>query len=226
MTDPREPGRGPPEPGSGPREPTSGPTSGPRRRTSVIRSAASGEALRETRAAIFIDRDGTLIKDTGYVGRADDVELMPGAALALRIAHNRQMPVVVVTNQSGIARGKFTEADYLAVHERMNALLAEFGAFVDAEYHCPHHPDFTGPCDCRKPGVALFERASCEHGIDPSASVFIGDRWRDIAPALHYGGRGILVPSPSTPADETARARGEMNVIPSLIAAVEAAVGQ
>lgn len=226
MRDPREPGGGLHEPGSGPQEPGSGPISGPRRRTSVIRSAATGEALRETRAAIFIDRDGTLIRDTGYVGRPDDVELMPGAALALRIAHNRQLPVVVVTNQSGIARGKFTERDYEAVHQRMSSLLAEFGAFVDAEYHCPHHPDFTGPCDCRKPGVALFERAARDHGIDPAISVFIGDRWRDIEPALHYGGRGILVPSPSTPADEVARARDEMTVIPSLIAAMEAAVGQ
>jgi histidinol-phosphate phosphatase family protein len=176
------------------------------------------------RAAIFMDRDGTLIKDTGYIGRPDDVELLPGAALALRIAHNRQTPVIVVTNQSGIARGKLTERDYEAVHQRMGALLAEFGAFIDAEYHCPHHPDFTGPCDCRKPGVALFDRAAREHGIDLAASVFIGDRWRDVAPALHYGARGILVPSRSTPPDEIARARAELSVIPSLIAAMEAAV--
>lgn len=226
MTEPRAPGDGPPGPDDGPREPGTGPNSGPHRRTSVIRGVSTGETLRETRAAIFIDRDGTLIKDTGHVRRPEDVELMPGAALALRIAHNRQLPVIVVTNQSGIARGLFDEQAYRAVHARMNALLAEFGAFVDAEYHCPHHPDVTGPCDCRKPGRALFERAIHDHGIDPWASAFVGDRWRDVEPARHYGGRGILVPSPATPPEDVALARREMIVIPSLIAAVESVVGQ
>ncbi|MCC7194760.1 MAG: HAD family hydrolase [Gemmatimonadaceae bacterium] len=215
-----------PEPAGSSGSTGSGPTSGPRRRASLIKSVAIGEALRETRAAVFLDRDGTIIRDTGYVRRPEEVELMPGAALAIRIANNRQFPVIVVTNQSGIARGMFSEHEYDAVRRRVTSLLGEAGAFVDAEYHCPHHPDFTGPCDCRKPGIALFERAATEQGVDPAASAFIGDRWRDIEPARHYGARGILVPSEATPPEEVARAQSEMLVIPSLIAAVEAAVGK
>ncbi|HVZ48118.1 MAG TPA: HAD family hydrolase [Gemmatimonadaceae bacterium] len=195
------------------------------RRISLVRSQLSGEQLRETRAAVFLDRDGTIIRDTGYLATPDDVELLPGAALALRIAHNRQRPVIVVTNQSGIARGLITVPQYEAVRNRMNQLLAEFGAFVDAEYYCPHHPDFTGPCDCRKPGLALYEQAARDHGLDLAASAFIGDRWRDIEPARAYGARGILVQSASTPTDELRRAREEMTVAPSLITAMEMAMG-
>ncbi len=197
---------------------------GPSRRISLVITDEHGEVLRETRAAIFLDRDGTLIKDVGYISRPDDVVLMPGAAGALRSAHNRQRPVVIVTNQSGIARGKFAEADYLAVRKRIAELLAESAAYIDAEYVCPHHPDFTGPCDCRKPGVLLYETAIREHGLDGARSAFIGDRWRDIAPAAHFGGRGIMVPSESTPADEIARARAEMEVAETLQAAFDAAL--
>jgi len=194
------------------------------RRVSLVITDEHGEVLRETRAAIFLDRDGTLIKDVGYISRPEDVVLVPGAAGALRTAHNRQRPVIIVTNQSGIARGMFSEANYLAVRKRIGELLAESAAYIDAEYACPHHPDFTGPCDCRKPGVLLYETAIREHGIDGARSAFIGDRWRDIAPATHFGGRGILVPNESTPADEIARARAEMEVADSLQAAFDAAL--
>ncbi len=200
--------------------------SGPQRRgrVSVVKNIDGNDALRETRRAVFLDRDGTLIRDTGYPRDPATVELLPGAAGALRTAHNVQMAVIVVTNQSGIARGLLTTDDYHAVHRRMNQLLGEFGAFVDAEYHCPHHPDFTGPCDCRKPGVLLFDRAIADLGIDAAASTFIGDRWRDIAPARHYGGRGVLVPTETTPPEEIERARAEALVAPTLQAAIEAAV--
>lgn len=193
-------------------------------RVSIIKSGGFSDVLRETRAALFLDRDGTIIKDVGYIKNPDDVELVPGAAFALRVAHNVQRPVIVVTNQSGIARGLVTPADYDAVRKRTGELLAEFGAFIDAEYVCPHHPDFTGPCECRKPGVALFEQATREHGIDLAASAFIGDRWRDVAPALRYGGRGILVASPATPPEELEKARVELTVAATLRDAIEAAV--
>jgi histidinol-phosphate phosphatase family protein len=193
-------------------------------RVSLVMSGDHGPVLRETRPAIFLDRDGTLIRDVGYISRAEDVRLVPGAAGALRTAHRRQRPIIVVTNQSGIARGLLTHDDYAAVRRRMDELLAEQSAYVDAEYACPHHPDFTGPCDCRKPALGLFERAIREHGLDPAASAFIGDRWRDVAPALHYGGRGILVPTDATPAEEIARARAEIEVLDTLQAAIEAAV--
>lgn len=197
---------------------------GPRRRVSVVRTGES-EALRETRPAIFLDRDGTIIKDVGYIKNPDDVSLMPGAAMALRVAHNIQRPVVIVTNQSGIARGLITLLEYEAIRRRTTELLAEFGAFTDAEYMCPHHPDFTGPCDCRKPGIASYEQAILDHGIDGASSAFIGDRWRDVAPALHYGGLGILVPTRGTPPEEIEQAHAEATVAATLLHAIETAVG-
>jgi len=173
-------------------------------------------SLRAIRSAMFIDRDGTLIKDVGYIKNPDDVELIPHAANAVRRMNYALRPVIVVTNQSGIARGKLTEVDYERVRARVDDLLAERGAYIDAHYHCPHHPEITGPCDCRKPGLALFERAIHEHAIDAASSLFVGNRWSDVEPALHYKARGVLVPSPETPADEIERARREAEVAHTL----------
>jgi histidinol-phosphate phosphatase family protein len=193
-------------------------------RVSVVRTGEHTEVLRETRAAVFLDRDGTIIEDSGYISRPDDVKLVAGAAMAIRLAHNVNRPVVVVTNQSGIARGILTAADYRAVHQRMEQLLAEYGAFVDAEYACPHHPDITGPCDCRKPGLALYERAARDHGLDLAASAYIGDRWRDVAPGVHFGGTAILVPGPATPPEEVEQARTHAAVVATLRNAITLAL--
>ena len=169
-----------------------------------------------TRRAAFLDRDGTLIEDREYLARADDVVLLPGAAHAVRRLNESGVAAVVVTNQSGIARGLVTSAEYEAVRARLDELLAAAGARLDATYHCPHHPDFGVVCDCRKPGPALYEQATRELGLDPARSAFIGDRWRDVAPAQRFGGLGILVPSSHTPRDELARAATEARVLPSL----------
>jgi D-glycero-D-manno-heptose 1,7-bisphosphate phosphatase len=185
--------------------------------------AVTGEqstSLREVRPAIFFDRDGTLIKDVGYIKNPDDVELSADAAGAVRRMNYALWPVIVVTNQSGIARGMSTEWDYERVREKLDDMLAERGAYVDAHYHCPHHPDFTGPCECRKPGTLLFDRAIVDHAIDPTRSVFVGDRLRDILPSKHYGARGILVPGPATPADELETARQQFEVAATLSDAV------
>jgi histidinol-phosphate phosphatase family protein len=168
------------------------------------------------RSAMFIDRDGTLIKDVGYIKNPDDVELVPHAANAVRRMNYVMRPVIVVTNQSGIARGMLSETDYERVRARVDDLLAERGAYIDAHYHCPHHPDFTGPCDCRKPGLALFERAIHEHSIDAASSLFVGNRWSDVEPALHYHARGVLVPSDETPPGDIERARREAEIAPTL----------
>lgn len=209
------------KPGREPIEET--PSGERRRRVSVIQTLDHGAMLRETRRAIFVDRDGTLIRDVGYPKDPAQVELIPGVAMALRTANNVQMAVIVVSNQSGIARGLLTTANYEAVRKRMHELMSEFAAFVDGEYFCPHHPDFTGPCDCRKPGVGMYERAILDHGIEPALSAFIGDRWRDVAPAAHYGGLGILVPSRTTPPDEIARAKSEARIAPTLQKAIDMA---
>jgi D-glycero-D-manno-heptose 1,7-bisphosphate phosphatase len=177
------------------------------------------------RRAVFLDRDGTIIVDRHFVRSPEDVELVPGAATAIRYLNNALIPVVVVTNQSGIARGILTEEDYGRVRARLDDLLGERDAFVDATYHCPHHPDFGGECKCRKPGTALFEQAIHELNLSPAQCSLIGDRWRDIAPAQVLGGRGILVPSPATPAADIERARAELEVADSLLAAVAMLIG-
>ena len=161
------------------------------------------------RPAAFVDRDGTIIRDASYVRDPADVELLPGAADAIRRLGERGVAVVVITNQSGIARGWLTVADYESVRARLNELLRVAGATVDASYMCPHHPDVSGPCDCRKPGLALYRQAIAEHGLDAAQSLFVGDRWRDVAPASTLGGRAILLDVASTPLEDRARAASE-----------------
>jgi len=183
--------------------------------------AAGGGAPRVRRRAAFLDRDGTLIEDRHYIARVEDVALVPGAAAAVRRLNEAGIAVVVVTNQSGIARGLVTVAQYEGVRARLDELLAGEGARLDATYVCPHHPELTGPCDCRKPGPALYERAARDHGLDPARSAFVGDRWRDVEPALRFGGVGILVPSPDTPREDVERASAAATVRHSLADAVD-----
>ena len=161
------------------------------------------------RAAAFLDRDGTIIHDAAYVRNPADVVLLPGAADAIRRLNERGIVVIVVTNQSGVARGLLDLEDYERVRERTESLVAAAGGRIDETYMCPHYPDITGPCDCRKPGLALYRQAIAEHSLDASRSVFIGDRWRDVAPARALGGRGILLDVASTPSDDLERARQE-----------------
>ena len=172
------------------------------------------------RRAVFLDRDGTLIEDHHYIGSPDDVEIIPGAPAAIRRLNDGGWPVIVVTNQSGIARGYFTEADYQRVESRMEDLLAQNGARIDGSFMCPHHPDFTGPCDCRKPGTLLFRLAAQALDLDTSRSWYVGDRLRDVLPAQELGGRGILVPGDVTPAADREQATKEFEVAVSLDAAV------
>jgi histidinol-phosphate phosphatase family protein len=168
---------------------------------------------------VFLDRDGTLIHDKHYLRDPERVRLLPGAVDALRALTAAGYALIVITNQSGIARGLLTEQDYEAVRERLDALLGEQGVALTASYHCPHHPDVDGPCECRKPGTLLFERAVKDHALRAEHSVAIGDRWRDLAPAITLGARGVLVPSPDTPTADFERARAEAMVASDLRAA-------
>ncbi len=145
------------------------------------------------RPAVFLDRDGTLIEDRHYLRDPDQVHLLPGAADAVRRLNVAAIPAVVVTNQSGIARGLLTETDYAATARRLDELLAATGARLDGHYHCPHLPDLTGPCDCRKPGPLLYERAARDLDLDLAASWWVGDRERDLGAADRFGGRAILL---------------------------------
>ena len=143
--------------------------------------------------AIFLDRDDTIVKDTGYLHEPQRVALMPHAARGLAALAKAGWPLVVVTNQSGIARGMYGEKEYLAVMKKLGELLAPHGVQLLGSYFCPHHPDFTGACYCRKPAAKLFRDASREHGIQLAQSWYIGDRWRDVAPAATLGGRAVLI---------------------------------
>ena len=176
-------------------------------------TAKGAKGAATARPAAFVDRDGTIMRDASYVRDPNDVELLPGAADAIRRLNDAHVPVIIVTNQSGIARGWLTLSDYQLVSARLSELLKAEGAHVDATYMCPHHPDISGPCDCRKPGVGLYRQAIAEHGLDPAASLFVGDRWRDVEPASVLGGLGILLDVESTPAPDLARARAGATVI-------------
>lgn len=169
---------------------------------------------------MFLDRDGTIIRDTHFIGSEAEVELIPGAAEAIRVLNESGWPVVVVTNQSGIGRGYFTPEDYERVRARLDALLSSYGAHLDASYACPHHPDITGPCECRKPGTLLYRQAADALGLDVTRSWYIGDHLRDVQPALELGGFGILVPWDDTSAQEVKLARREFSVARSLDEAV------
>lgn len=174
-----------------------------------------------TRRAVFVDRDGTLMVDTHYINDPGKVQLIADAPRALQLARDAGLSIVVVTNQSGIGRGMITPTQYTAVRDRLADLLAAQGATVDATYHCPHFDERDGPCDCRKPKLGMYRAAERDHGLALRGSAFVGDRWRDVAPALEVGGFGVLVPRPATPAAEIDRARTEANVAPTLTEAIQ-----
>jgi histidinol-phosphate phosphatase family protein len=161
--------------------------------------------------ALFLDRDGTLIADAHYLADANRVQLLAGAAAAVAKANAAQVPVVVVTNQSGIARGLITHAQYEAVRDQTNALLGAGGAAVLATYHCPHWGHPKEPCACRKPGLGMYREAAAEFQLDLMHSAYIGDRWRDVQPALATGGIGILVPGIETPSSDVEEARSALS---------------
>ena len=154
-------------------------------------------------AAVFLDRDGTIMEDAHYIKSPDQVRLIPGAAAAVKRINDAKVRAIVVTNQSGLARGIFTLDDYEAVRKHFESLLQAEGAHIDASYFCPDHPSMTGPCDCRKPGRGLVDRAAAEFGIDPAQSFVVGDRWLDVELARVISGRGVLVRTGYGQAEET-----------------------
>lgn len=143
------------------------------------------------RRAVFLDRDGTLLEDPGYLNDPDQVRLLPGAGEAAASLKRAGFLLIIVTNQSGIARGLITPAQYEAVAARTAELMAQAGGAPDAQYHCPHLPELSGPCGCRKPGLDLYRQAIERFGIDPAKSWWVGDRISDLSPATALDGSGI-----------------------------------
>ena len=153
--------------------------------------------------AVFLDRDGTLIEDPGYLSDPAEVVLVPGASDAVRILNESGIPVILITNQSGIGRGYYTEADFMAVQAEVERQLAAHGAHLDDVYFCPHDPD-RETCACRKPGSAMFRLAAREHGLRLHNCLFVGDRARDVVPGIEFGANAILVAGPDGRYDQTA----------------------
>ncbi|MEP6591842.1 MAG: HAD family hydrolase [Gemmatimonadota bacterium] len=155
--------------------------------------------------AIFLDRDGTLIDDPGYLSDPSQVVLLPGTAGALAQLRDAGFALVVITNQSGIGRGLYTRADFVLVQEELERQLDREGVWFDLVLHCPHTAD--AGCLCRKPGTALHREAVARLDLDASRSWFIGDRPGDVLPARSLGGRPLLVRTGvgARHADEAAR---------------------
>lgn len=145
------------------------------------------------RRAVFVDRDGTIIVERSYLADPTRVTLVPGTVSALADLRRAGFALVTVTNQSGIAQGLYSEEHYHAVAARLAEVLAAAGVHVDRTQYCPHHPDVTGPCSCRKPGTGMYLRASSKLELDPARSYYVGDKVTDVLPALELGGQGILV---------------------------------
>jgi len=152
------------------------------------------------RGAVFLDRDGTLVEEMDFLTRPEQLALIPGAARAVRRLNARGLAVVVVTNQSAVARGMIDERELSAIHARLESMLAAQDARLDGIYVCPHHPSegrgaYRVACDCRKPAPGLLLRAARELGLDLAASWIVGDSRRDLEAGAAAGVRGVLVGS-------------------------------
>lgn len=171
------------------------------------------------RRAVFLDRDGTLVEDPGYLHDPAAVRLLPGVAQGLADLDAAGLALVLVSNQSGIARGLFLPEAFAAVNRRLEKLLGEGGPRFEGIYLCPHHPDFGGPCDCRKPGVRLFLRAAADLSLDPARSWYVGNRASDVEPATVLGGRGVLITASARDGDIAAARRIGARTAPDFAAA-------
>jgi D-glycero-D-manno-heptose 1,7-bisphosphate phosphatase len=173
------------------------------------------------KSAIFIDRDGTINKDIGYVSSPDELIIYPWAAEAVRLINESEFKAIVITNQSGIARQLYTEETLDAIHERLTYELASEHARIDAIYYCPHHPKigderYRRVCECRKPNSGMLRQAAREHDIDLARSYVIGDKASDINLATGAGARGVLVLTGY--GRETLAGRGRWPCEPAIIA--------
>jgi D-glycero-D-manno-heptose 1,7-bisphosphate phosphatase len=148
--------------------------------------------------AVFLDRDGTIIEEVGYLDRIDRLRLFPETVDALRTLQRAGLRVIIATNQSGIAQGLFTEQFVRDLHDHLIERLARGGVRLDGIYYCPHHPEaklaaYRATCDCRKPAPGLLQQAARDLDLDLGRSYMIGDRWRDLRAGQAIGTAGVLV---------------------------------
>jgi D,D-heptose 1,7-bisphosphate phosphatase len=169
--------------------------------------------------AVFLDRDGTLVEEAGYLDRLERLVFFPYSVDAVRLLNRAGFAVVIVTNQAGIARGIFKESFVGEAHRHITARVEAGGAHIDAFYYCPHHPEavideYRKSCDCRKPQAGLFTRAALEHDLALDQSFVVGDRWHDLEAGQRVGARGILV---RTGYGKTEEAAPKRHVAPSAV---------
>ena len=181
------------------------------------RTGIKGDAL-PTRKAAFLDRDGVVVEDVHFLTSVDQLKVLPGVANALRLLQDRFF-IIVVTNQSGVARGFLTEEDLMTIHTELTNLLTSEGVTVDALYYCPHLPEAVVPaykseCTCRKPEPGMLLQAADDWGIDLFQSCMVGDSPRDIEAARRAGVRGIIV------GDKAQDVHRGVPIVPDLAAAV------
>jgi D-glycero-D-manno-heptose 1,7-bisphosphate phosphatase len=176
--------------------------------------------------AVFLDRDGVIIEDNGFIDHRDRVKLLPRAAEAIKILNSHQYKVIVVTNQSGVARGLFSEKTVVELSDYMLDQLLKLGAIIDRVYYCPHHPDGTVPgygiaCRCRKPDTGMVEQATLDFNLDLKRSFVIGDNASDIELGTRAGCHTVLVTGYGTRRNASGEPRGANAVVPDLYAAAQ-----
>jgi D-glycero-D-manno-heptose 1,7-bisphosphate phosphatase len=169
-------------------------------KTSRRRKAAAGRRAPRpaSRPAVFLDRDGTVCEEVGYVNHPDRVRLFPWTARAIRKLNRAGLPVILVTNQSGVGRGYFAERLVTKVHRKIARELAAHDACLDAIYYCPHHPEarlkeYRKKCRCRKPATGMLEAAARRFGLDLESSYVVGDTYRDMQTGFNAGARTLMV---------------------------------
>jgi D-glycero-D-manno-heptose 1,7-bisphosphate phosphatase len=150
------------------------------------------------RIAVFLDRDGTLNEEVNFVRAAEELEMLPGAAASVRALNERGIIVCIISNQSGVARGFFSEQDLVPIHEKLERELGKEGARIDHIYYCPHHPTEGKPpynvvCSCRKPGIGMLQQAAKDFDLNLQRSFVVGDRIVDIQAGRNAGATTILV---------------------------------
>jgi len=181
------------------------------------------------RRAVFLDRDGTINEEVGYLSKLDQLKLFPRSAAAIRMLNQKSIPVIVVTNQSGVARGYFGEDFVCALHDLLQAHLRMEEAHIDAFYYCPHHPTegsdpYRRVCTCRKPETGMLLQASQDLHIDLSRSYMVGDMMKDVLTGKKVGAKGILVMT-GYGADEKIKGDSPDHQAIDLLAAVEWIIG-
>lgn len=154
--------------------------------------------MKGKRTAVFLDRDGTISDEVGYLGSVDNLRFLPRVTEAIRLINESGLLAVVVTNQAGVARGYFKEPVINEIHEEIERILRKEGAHLDGIYYCPHHPEYGPPeyrkeCDCRKPNTGMMEQAARELNIDIKRSYMVGDKVIDMELAHNAGAKGVLV---------------------------------